>query len=228
MILRRRLLFTLVLSVIGFVAPGSITGAAGSKSGDADADSPINHVNTFIGTDEAEHTFPGAAYPFGMVQLSPDTGGTHGLYLMADWKWCAGYHYSDSTILGFSHLHRSGMGVGDWGDVLVMPTVGKLRIKPGEDYALDKGYRSRFSHERETAEPGYYAVSLDDYDVRAELTAGPRSGFHRYTFPASESSHILIDLGHGLGDTPIGSEVKIAGNNRILGTRTSTGRIHIL
>lgn len=184
---------------------------------------PLDLVDPFMGTAEAEHAFPGAAYPFGMVQLSPDTGGNKGFYMMADWKWCAGYHYDDASILGFSHLHRSGMGAGDWGDVLIMATTGSLKIKPGSVENPDSGYRSRFRHETEVAHPGYYAVTLDDYSIRAELTAGPRSGLHRYTFPASDSSRILIDLGHGLGDTPLYCRIKIAGKDRIVGTRTSTG-----
>ena len=189
------------------------------------ADDPVEFVNPFIGAAAAEHTFPGAAYPFGMVQLSPDTGGNKGFFLMGDWKWCAGYNYADSSILGFSHLHRSGMGVGGWGDILVMPTVGKLQLKPGQASDPDTGYRSRFSHQRETARPGYYRVRLDDYGIEAELTVAPRSGFHRYTFPASDSSHILIDLARGLGNLPLVNRVRIAGNDKIIGTRTSTGLI---
>ncbi len=184
---------------------------------------PVALVKPFIGTAGTQHTFPGAATPFGMVQLSPDTGGTHGFYLMADWKWCAGYNWADTTILGFSHLHRSGMGAGDWGDVLVMPTVGALHVRPGEEAEPERGYRSRFRHETEVARPGYYTVTLDDYGVRAELTAAPRAGMHRYTFPASDAAHVIIDLGHGLGDTPLGGRINIMGNDQVVGTRTSTG-----
>ena len=186
---------------------------------------PVDYVDPMIGTGGVIHTFPGAVVPFGMVQLSPDTGGTHGLYLSSAWKWCAGYHYDDTTILGFSHVHRSGMGVGDWGDILFMPTVGKLRIKPGEEEAPQKGYRSRFSHEREQASPGYYSADLLDYGIKAELTATTRAGFHRYTFPETDAGHIIIDLGHGLGDTPLYSKVEIKGDNEIVGTRASTGRV---
>lgn len=204
-----------------FAAAAVITGAGLTRPEAAPA--PSEYVDPFIGTGDNIHAFPGAAYPFGMVQLSPDTGGIHGLYLMSDWKWCAGYNYSDSTILGFSHLHRSGMGVGDWGDVLFMPTTGAVLTRPGEDDGPDRGYRSRFSHESETARPGYYSVFLDDYGIRAELTAGPRSGFHRYTFPESDSSHVIIDLGHGLGDAPVGGRLRIIGRDKITGTRSSTG-----
>lgn len=185
--------------------------------------SPSAYVNPFIGTDRAEHSFPGATWPFGMVQLSPDTGGNKGFFMLADWKWCAGYHWTDTSILGFSHLHRGGMGVGEWGDILFMPTVGPLQIKPGEPDHPETGYRSRFRHETETARPGYYRVLLDDYGVLAELTVAPRSGLHRYTFPASDSSHVLIDLARGLGDVPLGGKIRISGRDRVIGTRTSTG-----
>nr|MBD3621311.1 glycoside hydrolase family 92 protein [Sunxiuqinia sp.] len=110
---------------------------------------PINHVDPFIGTDYHGHTFPGAALPGGMVQLGPDTG-------IKGWDWCSGYHYSDNSIMGFSHLHRSGMGAADWGDILLMPTTGKLKISAGSKENPDEGYRSRFSHQNEKATPGFY------------------------------------------------------------------------
>jgi predicted alpha-1,2-mannosidase len=209
------------LAAVVMTAALGIMTAALARAGAEDS----RFVNPFIGTDLVEHAFPGPAWPFGMVQLGPDTGGNKGLYLMSDWKWCAGYNYQDATILGFSHLHRSGMGVGDWGDVLIMPTVGALKIKPGDEARPGSGYRSAFRHETETARPGYYAVTLDDSGVRAELTVSPRAGLHRYTFPASDAAHILIDLARGLGDIPLGGRVRIVGNDTITGTRTSNGVI---
>ncbi|HUX57455.1 MAG TPA: GH92 family glycosyl hydrolase [Bacteroidales bacterium] len=176
----------------------------------------VDYVNPFVGTDEHGHTFPGASLPAGMVQLSPDTD-IHG------WDWCSGYHYSDSSIMGFSHLHRSGMGAGDWGDILIMPTTGKLKVEPGSKYNPDEGYRSRFTHEEEEASPGYYAVNLKDYGIKAELTVTERAGFHKYTFPKSDVSHILVDLEHGIWDRCTGSQVKIVNNTEIEGYRTSTG-----
>jgi predicted alpha-1,2-mannosidase len=178
----------------------------------------IDYVNPFIGTDEHGHTFPGASLPAGMVQLGPDTD-IHG------WDWCSGYHYSDSSIMGFSHLHRSGMGAGDWGDILIMPTTGKLKVEPGSKHNPNEGYRSRFTHKEEEASPGYYAVNLKDYSIKAELTVSERAGFHKYTFPKSDASHILIDLEHGIGDRCTGSQVKIINNTEIEGCRTSTGFI---
>lgn len=186
---------------------------------------PVECVDPFIGTGNNGHIFPGACRPFGMVQLSPDTGGLIGNWLSSAWKWCAGYHYTDDSILGFSHLHRSGMGVGDWGDVLMMPTTGELRVNPGPRGNTDEGYRSRFSHEEEEAEPGYFTVGLMDYGIKAELTTTRRVGFHRYTFPKADNAHILVDLSHGLGDTSLEGKIKIRGENTICGYRVSTGRI---
>src|SRR5690606_32282403 len=111
-----------------------------------------------------------------MVQLSPDTR-TQG------WDACGGYHYSDSSILGFSHTHLSGTGIADYGDVLFMPFTGEGKVTPGTAEDPDSGYRSRFSHDEETASPGYYAVRLLDENIGVELTATPRAGFHRYQFP---------------------------------------------
>jgi len=176
----------------------------------------VDYVNHFVGTDGHGHTFPGAALPGGMVQLGPDTG-------IKGWDWCSGYHYSDSSIMGFSHLHRSGMGAGDWGDILIMPTTGEIKVVPGSKSNPDDGYRSRFTHQEEEASPGYYAVNLKDYDIKAELTVSERAGFHRYSFPKSDVSHILIDLKHGIRDSCIDSQLKIVNNTEIEGYRSSIG-----
>jgi len=172
----------------------------------------VDFVNPMVGTDYHGHTFPGAALPGGLVQLSPDTG-TEG------WDWSSGYHYSDSSLLGFSHLHRSGMGAGDWGDVLLMPTTGELKVTPGSKENPDEGYRSRFSHEEETASPGYYSVKLKDYGVKAELTVSERAGYHRYTFPKTDAAHIILDAGHGIRENiRMGSEVENFKRYRNCGT----------
>ncbi len=177
----------------------------------------VDYVDPFIGTDFHGHTFPGAALPGGLVQLSPDTG-------TEDWDWCSGYHYSDNSLMGFSHLHRSGMGAGDWGDVLLMPITGDVKVVPGSKENPDEGYRSRFSHSDETASAGYYSVLLKDYAVKAELTVSPRAGFHRYTFPKSETSHIIIDAGHGIRERyRQGSEIEIVSDTEIVGHRASHG-----
>jgi len=151
----------------------------------------VELVDPLIGTAGHGHTYPGVSLPFGMVQLSPDTGTT-------EWDWCSGYHYTDKSIIGFSHTHLSGTGCGDYGDILIMPTVGKLQLSPGEKENPDAGYRSRFSHEKEIACLGYYSVLLDDYNIKAELTSTKRVGFHKYTFPKSDNANIIIDLTHSI------------------------------
>ncbi|GHT60475.1 hypothetical protein AGMMS50239_09510 [Bacteroidia bacterium] len=138
--------------------------------------------------------YPGAQYPFGMVQLSPDLNTNK-------YSSLGGYHYSDSTVMGFVHQHTSGNGLfPDW--ILLMPTTGKKQLSPSTDTEPDKGYRSRFLHSQEKAWPGYYAVRLIDYDIVAELTATERTGFHRYTFPETKQAHIILDLSHGNGQSP--------------------------
>ncbi len=128
-----------------------------------------------IGTGGHGHTFPGAMVPFGMVQLSPDTR-------MENWDGSSGYHYSDKTIMGFSHTHLSGTGAPEFCDILFMPTTGTVNVLVGDEDNSETGYRSKFSHKNESASAGYYKVLLDDYKVTAELTATNRTGFHRYTF----------------------------------------------
>ncbi|MBL0177008.1 MAG: GH92 family glycosyl hydrolase [Ignavibacteria bacterium] len=183
----------------------------------ARAQDALGFVNPFIGTGGHGHTFPGATRPFGMVQLSPDTR-------VEGWDACGGYHYSDSSILGFSHTHLSGTGVPDYGDILLMPTVGKLTLRPGDARAPGSGYRSRFSHREETASPGFYAVRLLDPNIRVELTATERTGFHRYSFPKAKQAHIVVDLRHGLGpDVVTESELRILNQNELAGFRRSTG-----
>lgn len=184
---------------------------------------PAGYVNPFLGTDFFGHTYPGAALPFAMVHVSPDTG-TEG------WKHCAGYVYSASTIIGFSHTHWSGVGMVDGGDILLMPSAGdKLFITPGTEENPDEGYRSRFSHARETASPGYYSVFLDDYGIRAELTATTRAAFHKYTFPESDNARIILDLGHKIGKKNKDdiSYLSITGDRNIEGEKSdSPGKIY--
>jgi len=172
-------------------------------------DELTTYVNPFIGTGGHGHTYPGASMPFGMLQLSPDTR-------LSGWDGCSGYHYSDSVIYGFSHTHLSGTGVSDYGDVLLMPTTKDFRFING---AGGYGYESAFSHKNETAEPGFYSVFLDRYQIMAELTATKRSGMHRYTFPECDSAHIVLDLKHR--DKVLASSIKITGNQEVVGMRRS-------
>ncbi|MBN2235981.1 MAG: GH92 family glycosyl hydrolase [Bacteroidales bacterium] len=175
------------------------------------------YVNPFIGTGGHGHTFPGATLPFGMVQLSPDTR-------INDWDGCSGYHYSDSTILGFSHTHLSGTGVGDYGDIRIIPTLGKLQTQPGNSSRTESGYRSAFQHQSEVASPGFYKVLLTDYQIDVELTATQRAGFHKYTFPESDSAHVIIDLTESVvSEKIIDLEVYIENDSTISGKRQSRG-----
>jgi predicted alpha-1,2-mannosidase len=164
-----------------------------------DAERAYAAVDPFIGTGGNGHTFPGAVVPFGMIQLSPDTQ----LKTRKEgYAWAAGYRQDDTTIFGFSHTHFSGTGHSDLGDVLVMPVAGVVKLEPGDSAKPGSGYFSRFSHDDEKAEPGYYAVTLSDYGIRAELTAGERIGVHRYTFPQDKPAHVLIDLRPSMYDYP--------------------------
>ena len=136
-------------------------------------------VNPFIGTDYTGNTYPGAQAPFGMVQLSPDNG-------LSGWDRIAGYFYPDSTIAGFSHTHLSGTGAGDLYDISFMPVTLPCQEAKGE-----LGIHSKFSHNDEEAYAGYYRVKLKDYNINVELTATPRCGIQRYTFPKAESMVVL-------------------------------------
>ena len=163
---------------------------------------PAAYVNPMIGTDGMGHTFPGACVPFGAVQLSPDTGNVphniNGVYQKDTYRYCAGYNYQDSTIIGFSHTHLSGTGHSDLGDILIMPGTGEVKMYPGTPEDPESGYSSAFSHDSEKAVPGYYEVRLADDDIRAQLTATPRTGVHKYTFPKGENGHVILDLAHGI------------------------------
>jgi len=171
------------------------------------------YVDPFVGTGGHGHTFPGATVPFGMVQLSPDTR-------LTGWDGCSGYHYSDSVIYGFSHTHLSGTGISDYGDILLMPSVGQVFLNALSGDRTENGYASKFSHQNETASPGYYSVKLDDDNILVELTATARAGLHRYTFPRTDQANILFDLSHR--DKVLDSEIQIVDGKRIVGWRRST------
>ena len=188
------------------------------------------YVDPLIGTAKMGHTYPGATVPFGSVQLSPDTDtipyGINGRYNPDVYKYCAGYKYDDETIVGFSHTHFSGTGHSDLGDFLVMPTVGELQLNPGTSANPDSGYRSRFSHDEEDAEAGYYSVNLKDYGIKAELTASTRVGVHKYTFPESEQAHIILDLKAGIYNYEgknIWTIVRVENDSLITGYRQTSG-----
>lgn len=186
--------------------------AAFITSCDNNNHSPADYVNPFIGTGGHGHTFPGATLPFGMVQLSPDTR-------KDSWDGCSGYHYSDDYILGFSHTHLSGTGVGDYGDIRVVPLTGGIKLNPGSSENPNSGYGSKFSHEKETAQAGYYSVNLDN-GIDVELTATERTGFHSYQFPEGDDAHILIDLIESVvTEKIISAEINIISDTEVLGYR---------
>jgi predicted alpha-1,2-mannosidase len=182
-------------------------------------------VDPRIGTGGEGHTFPGAVAPFGMVQLSPDTDTS--CEIRECYPHAAGYRYDDPTIQGFSHTHFSGAGHSDLGDFLVMPVSGDaVSLEPGDPKQPGSGYRSRFSHADEVAQPGYYAVTLTDPGVRAEMTAGTRVGVHRYTFGKDKAAHLLLDLRSSLYNYPgkiLWSSLRMRPDGTVTGSRTTRG-----
>ncbi len=171
------------------------------------------YVNPFIGTGGHGHTFPGATVPFGAVQLSPDTR-------VDNWDGSSGYHYSDDIIYGFSHTHLSGTGIPDYCDILFAPYVSEKDFLTANPKDTKNGYASKFSHENEKAEAGYYSVLLQDENILAEMTATKRVGFHRYTFPEkTKNAKITLDL--EWRDELLSSEISVVGKNRIEGFRRS-------
>ncbi|KAA3624518.1 MAG: glycoside hydrolase family 92 protein, partial [Bacteroidetes bacterium] len=176
---------------------------------------PSQFVDPFIGTGAHGHVYPGATTPFGMVQLSPDNG-------ISGWDWCSGYNWDDSLIVGFSHLHLSGTGIGDLLDISVMPTIADMDLTI-QNNPRASSYAASFDHENEQAEPGYYKVELDN-GIVAELTASTYVGAHKYSFPKGASSQILLDLGFSLNwDRPKELMIHQISDKRITGYRHSSG-----
>jgi len=212
-----------LLVLVATVATSSLAPSSAMAASPAANEAAYAAVNPFIGTGGEGHTYPGATVPYGMVQLSPDTR----IKSRKDgYGWAAGYRYDDSTIVGFSHTHFSGTGHSDLGDLLLMPTTGALKLERGDPDQPLSGYTSRFSHASETAQPGYYAVTLDDYKVRAELTASARVGMHRYSFPAGKPAHVVLDLRTSMYDYPgkiLWSRVRVRPDGTITGFRETRG-----
>lgn len=201
---------------IPFVFITSIAIAQKSKkTSGANADL-TQYVDQLIGTGFHGHVFVGANVPFGAVQLGPTQ-------LSKGWDWCSGYHISDSTIIGFQHTHLSGTGIGDLGDISFMPTTGSVNVNKGDIKDPQAGYFSLFSHKDEVIKPGYYSVKLKKYNVKVQLTATNRVGFHQYTFPAAKQANILIDLAEGIADIPTDTYIKQVNSTTIEGYRYSRG-----
>ncbi len=258
---RREFLKTCAVLTAGAMTPTYRLGNAQQPAGAALAGegATLEGVLPLIGTGWHGHMFPGAVAPFGMVQVSPDTSGApepkwNGQWDITGWDHCSGYHYSDNFILGFSHTHLQGTGAADLGDVLLMPLVegrnwswdtGKPggqaeaqadALGEGSGWVFDppeRGYFSAFSHQRETAQPGYYAVHLDTPDVAAEMTATTRCAMHRYRYPAAESHGesslpsarrgLMVDLVHGIGCKVYAAGLHIESSTRISGVRSTHG-----
>jgi predicted alpha-1,2-mannosidase len=175
------------------------------------------YVDPLIGSGFHGHVFVGASVPFGAVQLGPES-------INEGWDWCSGYHISDTTIIGFPHTHLSGTGIGDLGDIMFMPTNGPLKVAKGSEKDPESGFISTFSHKNEVAKPGYYQVDLKRYGIGVELTTSKRVGMHRYTFPKSSQSHIIIDLQEGIGwDGTVETYIEKVDDHTITGYRYSKG-----
>ena len=176
-----------------------------------------DYVDPLIGSDGHGHVFVGACTPFGAVQLGPSN-------FYKGWDWCSGYHYGDSMIIGFSHLHLSGTGIGDLSDVLIMPYMGEVKLDKGIEKERFSGYASLYHHNNEIAKTGYYKVLLEDFGIEVELTSSDRVGFHRYTFPEGGSdARIIIDLKEGINDRSTDSYLKQVDETTFVGYRKSSG-----
>lgn len=176
-----------------------------------------NYVDPFIGTGGHGHAYPGATVPFGMLQVSPDNG-------VSSWDWCSGYHYSDSIVSGFSHLHLSGTGIGDLADILFMPTNKKLDLTAKAASRDFLPYKSKYNHVNEKAIPGYYQVFLEDPKINVELTSTLRTAYHKYTYNNNDTQSVVVDLGFAINwDKAVKTAITVEDQNTISGYRYSTG-----
>ena len=184
-------------------------------NGYSSAQKLTQYVDPLIGSGGHGHVFVGASVPFGAVQLGPNN-------IYKGWDWCSGYHYSDSLIIGFSHLHLSGTGIGDLADVLIMPVTGEVKLNKGRQEFPHNGYLSTFSHKNEIAKPGYYSVKMDN-GVAVALTASERVGFHQYRFPKGKDAHVIIDLKEGINDKCTDTYLEQTDEYTLKGYRFSSG-----
>lgn len=204
------------LVVVTFSMLGTLRAVAQEKTKNRQLEY-TQYVDPLIGSAGHGHVFVGANVPFGAVQLGP-------VNIFEGWDWCSGYNYASNTILGFTHTHLSGTGIGDLNDILVLPVSGQVSLKKGTKKDMANGYGSYFSHEKEISKPGYYSVVLDKYRIKAELTASERVGFHKYTFDTTDDNHVLVDLADGVGwDQPVKTFLKKTGPKSIVGYRLSKG-----
>ncbi|MDI3319249.1 GH92 family glycosyl hydrolase [Pinibacter soli] len=187
------------LSIAGVLTGGAISSAHAQFKSPVQEAVPLTFVDPYIGSGGHGHVFVGASVPYGAVQAGPTN-------IVKGWDWCSGYHYSDSVLIGFPQTHLSGTGIGDLGDVMIMPYTDQPRIyKAPDDSSSGKKIIGRshpgstYTHEQEVVRPGYYAVQLLDYAIKAEITATERVALHRYTFPKDKTAKVLIDLQQGIG-----------------------------
>jgi predicted alpha-1,2-mannosidase len=215
-----------ILSGIAFASMAIVSGCQSGTNSEEEEDY-VSYVDVKIGSGGHGHVFVGANVPFGMVQLGPTS-------IPQSWDWCSGYHASDSTVIGFSHTHLSGTGIGDLFDVTLMPVVGSVTYARGEEpadasaesiaAAQATGMWSYADRTKEVAEPGYYSVPLTRYDVTAEMTATCRVGLSRYTFPASDSSAVVLDLVNGgCWDKLYDAGIEVVNDSTLRGWRFSNG-----
>ena len=175
--------------------------------------SVLKYVDPYIGSGGHGHTFVGASVPYGAVQAGPGN-------INKGWDWCSGYYYADSLCIGFSQTHLSGTGIGDLGDVLIMPYTGEAQTDRGTQNK--PGYASTYSHKNEVVSPEYYSLKMDN-NVKVELTATERVAFHKYTFPTNQQGNIIIDLGEGNNDVSTDTYIKRVDDYTVIGYRFSKG-----
>ncbi|WP_242091912.1 GH92 family glycosyl hydrolase [Aestuariivivens sediminicola] len=177
----------------------------------------LSYVDPFIGTGGHGHTYPGATVPFGMLQVTPVNG-------ISSWDWCSGYHYSDSIAAGFSHLALSGTGIGDLADILFMPVNKEVDLSHKPASRDELAYKSKYSHNNETASPGYYQVYLEDHNVNVELTSSERTAYHRYTFKQNDLQSMVVDLGFAINwDQAVATAITVEDEHTLSGFRFSKG-----
>ncbi len=206
--MKKSLLF---IAGITMIAGGLATIVNSCSKAAAEATDYASYVDPFIGTGGHGHTFPGAVVPNGMIQPSPDTR-------IHQWDACSGYYIADTLVNGFSQSHLSGTGCADYGDFLIMPTVGEQVIDPQIDTLQNRPYASAFSHDNEVAEPGYYSTFLDRYGVKAEITSTARAAIYRFTFPATDKPGFIIDLDYAIQEqTNTAMELDIVSDTEISG-----------
>ena len=201
------------MKLTGFLFAAALLGACTQPAAE---ENYTRHVDPKIGTGGHGHVFVGANVPFGLVQVGPTS-------IPQTWDWCSGYHASDSTVIGFSHTHLSGTGIGDLFDITVMPVVGEVTYARGEENDPASGLWSYADRTREITKPGYYSVPLVRYGITAELTATERVGLHRYTFPASDAAAVVFDLENGGCWDKATETAFVSDGLRLSGYRYSTG-----